>query len=84
MRASKSQETNPALIAIKSHLEHIPFAIKSHLNEERGFGGGQPAGLAAASAWGRPPPPAGGGPTKLPSVFGNSLPQIGISSQERP
>jgi hypothetical protein len=28
------------------------------------FGGGQPCGLAAASAWGRRPPKAGGGPTK--------------------
>jgi hypothetical protein len=26
----------------------IPFAIKNLLNEERGFGGGQPCGLAAA------------------------------------
>jgi hypothetical protein len=26
----------------------IPFAIKSLLNGERGFGGGQPCGLAAA------------------------------------
>ena len=31
---------------------------------EGGFGGGQPSGLAAASAWGRRPPKAGGGPTK--------------------
>jgi hypothetical protein len=28
------------------------------------LGGGQPAGLAAAPAWGRRPPKAGGGPTK--------------------
>jgi hypothetical protein len=28
----------------------IRFAIKNLLNEERGFGGGQPCGLAAASA----------------------------------
>ena len=42
----------------------IPFAIKNLLNEERCFGGGQPCGLAAASAWGRRPPKAGGGPTK--------------------
>jgi len=28
----------------------MPFAIKKLLNEERGFGGGQPCGLTAASA----------------------------------
>jgi hypothetical protein len=44
----------------------IPFAIKNLLNEERCFGGGQPYGLAAASAWGRRPPKAGGGPAKYP------------------
>jgi hypothetical protein len=27
---------------------HILFAIKNLLSEERGFGGGQPCGLAAA------------------------------------
>jgi hypothetical protein len=32
--------------------------------EREVLGGGQPAGLAAASAWGRRPPKAGGGPTK--------------------
>ena len=42
----------------------VPFAIKSFLEEERCFGGGQPCGLAAAPARGRRPPSAGGGPTK--------------------
>jgi len=46
---------------------------------ERGFGGGQPCGLAAASAWGRRPPKAGGGPTKYHRLaFRNSLHRIGI------
>jgi len=57
----------------------IPFAIKNLLNEERCFGGGQPWGLAAASAWGRRPPSAGGGPTKYHRLaFRNSLHQVGI------
>jgi hypothetical protein len=52
----------------------IPFAIKNLLNGERCFGGGQPCGLAAASAWGRRPPSAGGGPTKYHRLaFKNSL-----------
>jgi hypothetical protein len=42
------------------------------------LGGGQPAGLAAASAQGRRPPKAGGGHIKLTLVSRNSLPQIGI------
>jgi hypothetical protein len=47
---------------------------------ERGFGGGQPAGLAAASAWGRRPPSAGGGPTKYHQLaFRNSLHRTGIT-----
>jgi len=36
--------------------------MKDLLNGERCLGGGQPCGLAAASAWGRRPPKAGGGP----------------------
>jgi hypothetical protein len=61
----------------------IPFAIKNLLNEERCFGGGQPCGLAAASAWGRRPPSAGGGPTKYHQLtFRNSLHQVGIRRQE--
>jgi hypothetical protein len=58
----------------------IRFAIKNLLNEERCFGGGQPCGLAAASAWGRRPPKAGGGPTKYHQLaFRNSLHQVGIN-----
>jgi len=58
----------------------IPFAIKNLLNGERGFSGGQPVGLAAASAWGRRPPSAGGGPTKYHRLaFRNSLHRIGSS-----
>jgi len=58
----------------------MPFAIKNLLNEERCFGGGQPYGLAAASAWGRRPPKAGGGPTKYHQLaFKNSLHQVGIN-----
>jgi hypothetical protein len=57
----------------------IPFAIKNLLNGERGFGGGQPCGLAAASAGGRRPPSAGGGPTKYHRLtFRNSLQRTGI------
>jgi hypothetical protein len=44
------------------------------------LGGGQPAGLAAASARGRRPPKAGGGPTKYHQLaFRNSLHRIGIT-----
>jgi hypothetical protein len=43
------------------------------------LGGGQPCGLAAASARGRRPPKAGGGPTKYHRLaFRNSLHGIGI------
>jgi hypothetical protein len=51
----------------------IRFAIKNLLNEERCLGGGQPCGLAAASAWGRRP-------TKYHQLaFRNSLHQVGIN-----
>jgi membrane fusion protein (multidrug efflux system) len=57
----------------------IPFAIRNLLNEERCFGGGQPCGLAAASARGRRPPSAGSGLTKYHQLaFKNSLHRIGI------
>jgi hypothetical protein len=43
------------------------------------LGGGQPCGLAAASARGRRPPAAGGGPTKYHRLaLRNSLYRIGI------
>jgi len=43
------------------------------------FGGGQPCGLAAASARGCRPPKAGGSPTKYHGLaFKNSLHGIGI------
>jgi len=46
------------------------------------LGGGQPAGLAAASARGRRPPKAGGGPTKYHRLaFKNSLHGIGVSER---
>ena len=46
------------------------------------FGGGQPAGLAAASARGRRPPKAVGGPTKYHRLaFKNSLHGIGVSER---
>ena len=49
---------------------------------EGGFGGGQPCGLAAASARGRRPPKAGGGPTKYHRLaFKNSLHGIGVSER---
>jgi hypothetical protein len=64
---------------IQKPFARILFAIKNLLNGERGFGGGQPCGLAAASAWGRRPPSAGGGPTKYHQLaFRNSLHRIGI------
>jgi hypothetical protein len=48
------------------------------------LGGGQPCGLAAASARGRRPPSAGGGPTKYHRLaFGNSLHGIGIIASGR-
>jgi hypothetical protein len=48
------------------------------------LGGGQPAGLAAAPAWGRRPPSAGGGPTKYHRpAFRNSLHRIGISPDRK-
>ena len=51
---------------------------------ERGFGGGQPYGLAAALARGRRPPKAGGGPTKYHRLaFRNSLHQVGIKHMHR-
>jgi hypothetical protein len=44
------------------------------------FGGGQPCGLAAASAQARRPPSAGGGPTKYHQfAFRNSLHQVGVT-----
>jgi hypothetical protein len=56
---------------------------KTILNGERGFGGGQPCGLAAASARGRRPPKAGGGPTKYHRLaLRNFLHRVGISSQK--
>jgi hypothetical protein len=61
----------------------IPFVIKNLLNGERGFGGGQPCGLAAASARGRRPPKAGGGPTKYHRLtFRNSLHRTVITSAD--
>jgi len=46
------------------------------------LGGGQPAGLAAASARGRRPPKGGGGPTKYHRLaFKNSLHGIGVSER---
>jgi hypothetical protein len=64
------------------HSRLVPFAIKNLLNEEGCFGGGQPCGLAAASARGRRPPKAGGGPTKYHQLaFKKSLHQLSIKSQ---
>jgi hypothetical protein len=52
---------------------------------ERGFGGGQPCGLAAALARGRRPPKAGGGPIKYHRLaFRNSLHQVGTSLKKDP
>jgi hypothetical protein len=51
----------------------MPFAIKNLLNEERCFGGGQPYGLAAASAWGCRPPKAGGSPQNTTGSYLETL-----------
>jgi hypothetical protein len=52
---------------------HIPFAIENLLNEERGFGGDQPAGLAAASIWAAAPPRRGGAPQNTTDPHSETL-----------